>query len=129
MESRYALRELEGAIGYDCRCLPDGRRAIFRHTGLHRSLRREFFERRDLMAAMQSSFVAAAAAGAGRRAAFDIVEAKRRDMLQVMFPYIHFDAPAPVRTESIDDLFDELDSIIAAQQASQSEGPKEASDS
>lgn len=43
------------------------------------------------------------------------VEEKRMNLLGILFPYISFDAPK-VQEESIDDLFDELDAIIATQE-------------
>lgn len=111
MESRYALRELESVIGYDCRRLEDGRKAVFRHTGLHRRARRDYYERLDMKAAMQANLFAFGT----RSMSLATVEERRMDLLGVLFPYISFEAPK-VQVESIDDLFDELDAIIARQE-------------
>lgn len=116
METRYALRELESAIGYDCRRLEDGRTAVFRHTGLHRRLRRDFYERRDVIAYYHTAFIAFAAGSAGRPERLDEAEETRQSLLQTAFPYINFDQNRP-RQETYDDLFDELDAIIAAKNA------------
>lgn len=111
MESRYALRELESVIGYDCRRLDDGRKAVFRHTGLHRKARRDYYERLDMKAALQANLFAVVL----QNMPLATVEEKRTNLLGVLFPYISFDAPKG-QEESIDDLFDELDAIIAAQE-------------
>lgn len=120
MESRYALREIEGAIGYDCRTLEDGRRASFRHTLVHRKARREFFERRDIVMVMQSTYLAMASMSANMRvdldAARSVAASNRRALVRATFPYICMpeekqdDAP---KEQMYDEYFDELDEIIA----------------
>jgi hypothetical protein len=116
LETRYALRELESAIGYDCRRLEDGRAAVFRHTGLHRRLRRDFYERRDAVAYYHTAFVAFAAGSAGKPERLAEAEETRQSLMRTMFPYLHF-KQEKTRQETFDDLFDELDEIIAAKNA------------
>jgi hypothetical protein len=87
--------------------------AVFRHTGLHRRLRRDFYERRDIISYYHAAFVAFAAGSEGRSERLDEVEDMRNSLLQMAFPYVHFRKEKP-RQETVDDLFDELDEIIAA---------------
>ena len=123
MESRYALREIEGAIGYDCRTLEDGRRASFRHTLIHRKARREFFERRDLVMVMQSTYLAMASLSANMRvdldAARSIAASNRRALVRAAFPYMPEEKKEEVPKEQMyDAYFDELDDIIAREKES-----------
>ena len=122
MESRYALREIEGAIGYDCRRLEDGRRALFRHTLVHRMARRAFFERRDMMAVMGLSYSALSSFAANPRldidASRDVVGGARKSILEIVFPYLDFgDDKKPKTYEDYSEYFDELDAIEAAKSA------------
>jgi hypothetical protein len=57
--------------------------------------------------------VAFAAGSAGRSDSLAESEDMRKSLLHTTFPYIHFDQNRP-RHETFDDLFDELDEIIAA---------------
>ena len=117
LESRYALRELEGAIGLDGRTLPDGRRAVFRHTMLHRRIRRDFLERRDLMHFLSMSMLATAAQSSARginaRAAMESMSSDRTSLMRIMFPYLKSDAEDETSDEQrqYDQYFDELDRI------------------
>ena len=133
MESRYALRELEGAIGYDCRRLEDGRPAVFRHTSLHKRARRDYFELQDVKTAMRCSFVAAAARGArptiGSEASASMAEEGRIALLKVLFPYNTFDKAPEVKEQSFDELFDELDMISENLKRKQQNDEKAAADS
>ena len=121
MESRYALREIEGAIGYDLRKLEDGRKAVFRHTWLHKRLKRDFFERRDVSMVMACAFVAkaclASRPGLDTASAYDMAEEGRKSMVYVMFPYIKSDSSSGESSEktgkdSYDAYFDELEAIL-----------------
>lgn len=118
------MREIEGAIGYDSRLLEDGRRAIFRHTALHRRSRRDFFERKDLMLLLHSSFISNASIGAnpriGLKDAFDMSEQCRRSFVKVAFPYLDID-DSPSVPEDYDMYFDELDEIEKAKRSAESD--------
>jgi len=123
LESRYALREIEGAIGRDCRRLEDGRRALFRHTLFHRIARNDFRERRDEISVLSASYIATACMasnpkiGIGR--AVEIVSEMRRDLVRSVFPYIDLeeadkdieDSDKPKSYEDYSEYFDELDRI------------------
>lgn len=129
MESRYALREIEGAIGYDCRTLEDGRRASFRHTLFHRKARRDFFERRDLVMVMQSTYLAMASLSANMRvdldAARSIAASNRRALVRAAFPYMPEEKSEIIDKDTgYDEYFDELDEIIAKEKEAQ-EGPED----
>jgi hypothetical protein len=119
LESRYALRELEGAIGYDCRRLEDGRRALFRHTLVHRIARRSFLERRDMMAVMGLSYSSLSSFAANPRLEIDasreVVGGARKALLEIAFPYLDFgDDKKPKTYEDYSEYFDELDEIEAS---------------
>lgn len=109
---------MEGAIGYDCRRLEDGRRAYFSHTTLHRRLKRAFFERRDAMFLIHASFISTASMGSNPRldfkSSYDIVEGSRRSLLKMAFPYLKIEE-TPNKPENYDAYFDELDAIEEAQ--------------
>lgn len=116
MESRYALREIEGAIGRDCGRLEDGRRASFRHTFLHRKSRMDFLERRDEIAFLSTSLAATASLASNPRVdvdrAVELVADSRRALFRSVFPYA--DAAREERPKDYDDYseyFDELDRI------------------
>jgi hypothetical protein len=83
---------------------------------LHRRLRRDFYERRDVIAYYRAAFVAFAAGSAGRSERLDETEEIRQSLVQTMFQYLHLKQEQP-RRETFDDLFDELDAIIAAKNA------------
>ena len=114
------MRELEGAIGYDCRFLNDGRRAVFRHTALHKRSRRAFFERRDAMLLLHSSFVSNASLGANPRLdlkdSSEMVDKCRRSFIKMAFPYLEIDEK-PSEPKDYDAYFDELDAIEAEKAA------------
>lgn len=119
MGSRYALRELEGAIGYDCRRLEDGRRAVFRHTAIHKKARQAFFERRDLLRVLVASYASTASFAANPRfdtdVSIDVVKGGRSDLVKAAFPYLK--TKEDDATKSYDDYsayFDELDAIEAS---------------
>lgn len=115
------MRELEGAIGYDCRRLEDGRKAVFRHTWIHRKARREILERRDLIAVLQTSLCSVSALSSHYRlkidSVVDFIEKRRIDMVRAVFPYVRVEDSKPsestIKGQTIDELFDELDEIIA----------------
>jgi len=121
LESRYALRETEGAIGYDCRLLSDGRRALFRHTALHARSRREFLERRDTMLVLTASMVSNASLLSNPRLdpklAADIVSDIRSSLLRTAFPYLSMgdDENKEHSRDTYDEYFDELDAIEKAE--------------
>ena len=122
MGSRYALRELECAIGYDCRGLEDGRRAEFRHTGIHRRAKRNLLERRDAIAVYGFTTCAMAAASSHQRInlskAIDTIESARCNIVSTAFPYLSGkEAPVRVRQQTMDEMFDELDEIIAKEKS------------
>lgn len=122
MESRYALREVQGAIGHDTRLLPDGRRADFRHTALHRALRRGYFELRDAMFVLHASLISASSLGSHARVdlakAAEIVANDRRMFVKIAFPYADMSAASSEPTEqNYDTLMDELDAYIAKEKA------------
>lgn len=59
--------------------------------------------------------------------AVSLVESRRMELISAALPYLFSgkeDVPA-VRTETIDELFDQLDEIIAKEKAEKSEGEKE----
>lgn len=118
MASRYALREAEGAIGYDCRRLEDGRRALFRHTAVHRRARRDVLERRDLSAVLGATYVAAAARAANPRLdvdrASDAVADVRESFVRAAFPYLRQEPRRPRGYDDYGEYFDELDAIESA---------------
>lgn len=120
MESRYALRELEGVIGLDLRRLEDGRRAVFRHTPLHRRTKRDFFERRDAMAVLSASLMAYAALGNRMEVTWqscrDTVDEERRMLSEMAFPYLGSSEKSAKDDGAgkYDEYFDELDAIEEA---------------
>ena len=133
MESRYALRELEGVIGRDSGRLDDGRRALFRHTAFHRRLKRDFFERRDAIDVARVSFLSVSAMFSNPRVslrdASDAIGDLRMKMLRTVFPYMDFkDVPKRVDEDDLDRYFDELEEIEAKKkaEASKSEESSEA---
>lgn len=73
-----------------------------------------------MVVAMQASFVAVAAMSArpslDANASLAMVEERRAALVDTLFPYLHLEAPK-VREETDDDLFDELDAIIAKHEA------------
>jgi len=69
-----------------------------------------------MKAAMQANLFAVAM----KNMSWATVEEKRVNLLGVLFPYISLDAPK-VQEETIDDLFDELDAIIASQERQKAE--------
>lgn len=115
LESRYALRSLECAIGYDCRRLQDGREARFRHTFLHRRMKMAFFERRDVILMAQASLLSSSSIssshGADFGSAVEIVSGRRSDLSEALFPYLKRDEPKKIDGQTIDELFDELDEM------------------
>lgn len=123
MASRYALRELEGAIGLDCRTLRDGRKAEFLHTALYKRAKREFFERRDSIEYLRMSYMSVSCISANLRMdldrMLDSVSRNRVALLSAMFPYVEFDADqenqkdggGDVRYEDYEKYFDELDEL------------------
>ena len=116
MESRYALREIQGAIGRDCRKLEDGRRAVFRHTHLHKAARRYILERADLITVMYSSVISASAVASHHRidvkSALDRIIESRRELINVAFPYFDLDKKQEdVSNEEYDKYFDMLEKI------------------
>lgn len=119
MESRYALRSLECAIGYDSRRLHDGRRAIFRHTPIHMRFRMDFMERRDMILLMQTSSICMAMLGANpaidaSRAA-DSAEAIRTSLFSQTLPYMRTERRNVSQEDAIEEGFDELDRILEMQ--------------
>lgn len=128
MGSRYALREVEVAIGYDCRRLDDGRRAFFRHTALHRRSRRDVLERRDLILALSSTYMATSSLASNPKmdvdSSIDVLADKRNELVQFLFPY--FKAEKKEKTyEDYGKYFDELDEIERqAGREGPSEGPE-----
>lgn len=106
LESRYALRELQGAIGYDCRRLHDGRAAEFRHTFIHRRIRRDFFERQDAITAINAALMAVSSLGSHVRVdiceASNIANSSRSLLMKAIFPYVDFAETKPVESEKID---------------------------
>lgn len=127
MGSRYALREVEVAIGYDCRRLDGGRRALFRHTGLHKRARRNVLERRDLILALSSSYMATSSLASNPRmdvgSSIDVLQDKREALIQSLFPYFKTDRREK-SYEDYDKYFDELDEL---DRKSASERPAEGS--
>lgn len=117
MESRYALRELECAIGYDCRFLADGRKAVFRHTSLHKRARRDFYARRDVLMVLQATLLSAASLGSHPRAnlktAADLVIESRKNLIHIAFPYLE-NEPVKPQKEDYDAYFDELEAYLAS---------------
>lgn len=114
MESRYALRSIEGVIGFDSRRLEDGRRAVFRHTIFHKRMRFDFFERRDAMYVLGSKLVSASALLSHPRASFqyaaEYVGEIRDSLARVAFPYVAR-KPAKKDGHEYDKYFDELDEL------------------
>lgn len=113
---------MEGAIGYDCRRLEDGRRAIFRHTIVHKMARRAFFERRDMIAVMGLSYSALSSFAANPRLEIDssreIVGGSRNTLLEIAFPYFDFGIQDKPKTyEDYSAYFDELDEIEASRKS------------
>lgn len=106
LESRYTLRELQGAIGYDCRRLHDGRLAEFRHTFIHRRIRRDFFDRQDAITVINASLMAISSLGSHYRIditeAADMANASRSSLVKSAFPYMDFKEPEPVKSDKID---------------------------
>ena len=127
MESRYALREFEGAIGYDCRLLEDGRKAVFRHTWIHRRCRRYILERRDLISVMQCGIMSSASILSHGKidvdSAIESIDGRRRSMLKIAFPYIRFDGDRGKEVD-YDQYFDELDEIEASKKACAADSAK-----
>lgn len=117
------MRTLECAIGYDSRTLPDGRRALFRHTALHMRAKMGFFERRDLITVMVASLQSFSSQSSNPRmeinSGMKIVRDKREALFDVVFPYSSKGQNAHEAESgsapSYDELFDELDAIIAAE--------------
>lgn len=117
------MRTLECAIGYDSRTLPDGRRALFRHTALHMRAKTDFFERRDMITVMVASLLSFSSQSSNPRmeinSGMKIVHDKRESLFDVVFPYSSKGQNAHEAeagsAPSYDELFDELDAIIAAQ--------------
>ena len=135
MESRYALREIEGAIGLDCRRLRDGRVAVFRHTHIHRRTRREFLERRDIMSVLLAGMMSTASigsrAGIPLSSAYEAVNGVRSSLIRTAFPYVDMDGdqqPREVATDDYDVYFDELDRIDEEGRKSSKDGLKEGDD-
>lgn len=123
---------MQGAIGYDCRRLEDGRIASFRHTGLHRRARRDFFERCDLMSFLKITLSAASSISSNPRLEFstsmDIVQDNRMSLLKTAFPYMDLDGvEKPNENVDYDALFDELDEIASEDETASEEGSHEAS--
>lgn len=117
MESRYALRGLQGAIGNDCRRLEDGRKAVFRHTVLHKRARIDYYERRDAMLVLHASFMSVASLGSHARVdlekAAEIVDEDRRMFIQVAFPYVHVEHKKTMSEEEENEmLFDEYEAMM-----------------
>ncbi len=120
LESRYALREIECAIGYDCRMLEDGRKAVFRHTAVHKRSRRSILERRDLMLVIGASYVSSSAIASSLRisseSAYNVVEDRRTALMKTAFPYLGIDEKDEKDewendTSVYDKCFDELDAM------------------
>ena len=121
MESRYALREFEGAIGYDCRLLEDGRKAVFLHTWIHRKCRRDILERRDLISVMQCGIMSSASILSHGKidvdSAIESIDERRRFMFKIAFPYSRFYGDTG-KDVDYDRYFDELDEIEASKKDS-----------
>lgn len=117
LESRYALRELEGAIGYDTRRLEDGRRAEFLHTVLHRHARRRFFERRDMAMLLGMTLVSVSELlskpAFKAKTAVGLVEERRQLLADELFPYLHQDTKRQDDGSEYDVYFKELDAIMS----------------
>ena len=126
MESRYALRELQGVIGIDLRRLDDGRSAVFRHTGLHKKIKRDYFERRDVMLVLHASFMSVASVASHARMdirkAIEVVAEDRSMFIKIAFPYIDVDKSETRSNEEYDKYFDELDEIIAKRKSNSENG-------
>lgn len=136
MGSRYALRSLECAIGYDCRRLEDGRKAVFRHTALSRRARMEFYERRDMMSVLESSLIAYAAFSSHIRvspeAALDSIGIDRKSLLRIAFPYVDMSGDGNKDkidpSSEYDQYFDELDAMENARKERESRDEKHLDD-
>lgn len=121
MESRYALRELEGAIGSGPPSHSGQRVVKFAHTYLHRRAKRDLFERRDIMAFMMASYVAKSAFASSRYVDFDDAIATlgslRDSVIKMAFPYVAIKEKKrdPERYDDYKEYFDELDAIEAAE--------------
>lgn len=116
LDSRYALREVEVAIGYDCRRLDDGRRAVFRHTPIHTRARMDFLDRRDLSDVAKSSYLAIAALASNPRmdagVSQNVIQSARESCLRTLFPYVKLEAKNKMnKYEDYEEYFDELDRI------------------
>lgn len=127
MGSRYALREVEGAIGYDCRRLADGRRAVFRHTALHKAARHSILDRKDELSATIASYVAISSLASNPRfeidAAKDAVKESWSSIVKVAFPYVEArKETGPKSYEDYSAYFDELDAIEAEKATSEQSG-------
>ena len=110
------MREFEGAIGYDCRRLEDGRRALFRHTYVHKRTKRDVIERRDAICMLQASLMSSAGISSHYRIdvdlAFDVISDIRSKLFYLTFPYDGYRA-TPHKSDEYDEYFDELDRLDA----------------
>lgn len=118
MESRYALRSLEGVIGRDFRTI-EGRKAEFRHTPAHRRMVMGFLDRRDSMMVLQSLLLSTSSMLGNSRIdigkAADAANEIRELLVKATFPYIKNTPEETItRKQSYDELFDELEAIEKA---------------
>ena len=116
MESRYALREAQCAIGYDCRRLDDGRRAVFRHTKLHKLSRQYCLELEDIKSIMSSSVISSAAISSHGRidisSAINNVIDCRKKLISISFPYLDIEGnKTSVEDGDYDKYFEKLDEM------------------
>ena len=100
---------------------------MFRHTGLHKRARRDVLERRDLILALSSSYMATSSLASNPRmdvgSSIDVIQDKREALIQSLFPYFKADRREK-SYEDYDKYFDELDEL---ERKSASERPAEGS--
>ena len=126
MESRYALREIECAIGRADVSAYGSRRMVFRHTPIHNRLRRDFMERKDAIVVLQASMISMACLGSNPRVdpsyASKLVLEKKNLLSNVVFPYFKIEEQSTTSASSEQDLdayFDELDDIVKRKEAAE----------
>ena len=100
---------------------------MFRHTGLHKRARRDILERRDLILALSSSYMATSSLASNPRmdvdSSIDVLQDKREVLIKSLFPYFKADR-SEKSYEDYNQYFDELDEL---DRKSASEMPAEGS--
>ena len=95
---------------------------MFRHTFLHRAVRRSFRDRRDMINVLGMSYVAMSGFASNMKLNVDssiqVVGDARLTLLKTAFPYLNFETESKEKSyEDYSEYFDELDAIEAAKAA------------